>query len=81
MVGQGERVVGVWSLTRLAEEKRSVITAHRVRPMPAAVVLNMPCMVVLRMIERGLFVYEKAERNPKPNPWRRNQKGVCDADN
>ena len=71
---RGRQIATVEDVQALALEHRSVcMDAEGQRPMPAAVVVNMPAAVVLSRLARGLYVYE---RPAKPNWTQLDPKGA-----
>lgn len=62
----GRFVYDLDSLARAAQEKRAVVVPSKwhLAPMPAAFVLSMPGVVILRLLKAGMWLYEKT---PKEN--------------
>jgi len=57
-----EKITSLARLRELAIEKRSITTnwaSPHFKCKPAAFVLNMTGSIILRMIESGMYVYEK----------------------
>jgi len=58
------RILSLLKLREAASKRKSLTGAFgmfRDRPKPAAVILNMTGHIILRMLETGLYVYEKKE--------------------
>lgn len=64
---QGQKITTLEQLEKMALDKKSLIQlAPFDTPIPAAVVINMSAITVLRKIRSGLFVYNAP---PKNNPF------------
>ena len=60
---KGARVKSLKQLYKLAIDKKAVTCDYCIRPnkhMPAAFVISMQGLIILRMINRGLFIYKKS---------------------
>lgn len=61
-----EKVTTLHQLRTLALSKKSVVTPHGGmldKPKPASVVINMTGLVILGLIDRGLYVYQPNKEN------------------
>lgn len=62
-----EQVTTLARLVELSKEKRSVCTKNNIhwfgfKYKPAAFVINMSGYMIFKLIEKGLYVYEKKEK-------------------
>jgi hypothetical protein len=61
----GKQIYTVEQLNQAALARRSVIAKHgswlATKPSPAAVIMSMQARLVLRLLENGLFIYEKPD--------------------
>jgi len=64
---KGNRIIDVLEIRELARARRSVCTGI-IHHLPAACVLNMSLITVLRMIDRGMWRYVR-EVTPKRLWW------------
>jgi len=54
------KVMGIHAIERYAKEKRALVCpgfGAFDKPKPAAVIINLPGAIILRMIDHGLYVY------------------------
>ena len=67
----GKRVESLAELVRLADTKRAVVcpSSYLMKPSPAAFVVCFQGREIDRLLSRGLYVWETAERNPSKPPW------------
>lgn len=69
-MARGWQVKTLEDLARLRKERRAVIgldPSSVTKPLPAAIVLNMPGSVILSRIYFGLYVYEKPKAKEEPD--------------
>ena len=63
-----EPVQSIEHLYALSLDKRAVISSTSAmcfKPRPAAFMINLPVLVLLKMVKEGLYIYEKPAKNPR----------------
>jgi len=62
----GAQIYSLHGLAVYVRQKRAVVSpksGNLKGPLPAAFVINLSGWIILRMIEHGLFVYEKGKKD------------------
>ena len=78
---KGKRIMHAKTIRELVDRKRAIIgePVWCRRPIPAAMVINMPLRMVLVGIDMGLWIYEKKKEIKKPAQVGKSLRGIAQA--